>query len=93
MESKKVNNMVLDELMEKKDLRIYLKLRIERLEREMKNIPHTISLQKIGIVVERMNGRLKELKRLLHLLEGGEIKLACKKMWKAQEKVNENDNL
>ncbi|MBR9681248.1 MAG: hypothetical protein GOV00_00410 [Candidatus Altiarchaeota archaeon] len=84
-------NMVLDELMEKKDLRIYLNLRIEKLEREIRNIPNTISLPKIGVVFERTSGRIRELKILLHRLENGEIKLACKKMWKAQDKVNGNE--
>jgi len=82
--------MVLQELMEKKDLRIYLNLRLKSLEEHQKKVPELYKPEHRAKQVDRLSGRILELKRLLHSLENGEIKSDCKKMWKHQKEVKEH---
>lgn len=78
---------ILDQLIEKKDLRIYLENRIKQLSRlDIENQPIKLREQ----VKNRKYGRIKELKRLIHILETGTLKIQSKKTF---ESNNKSDNL
>lgn len=71
--------MILDKLMEKKDLDAYINLRIEFLNsiesEELKKLPE----KERGFVQERFTGRKLELKKLLSHLKEDKIKEMSKK--------------
>lgn len=72
--------MILDKLLEKKDLLNYIGLRIEMLQKEFdvaKYPEHEREKQ-----VQRLNGRIRELKRLNKIVSFGELKPVSKTMWK-----------
>jgi hypothetical protein len=62
---------ILDQLLEKKDLRIYLDLRIQLLK--SMNLSH-VKPRRQGRLQDRMYGRLKELRLLKQFLQSNQIK-------------------
>ena len=62
--------MILDKLMETKDLRAYIKYRIEHLKKQKKEI-NKVDEKKREKVVKQINGRIKELKFLIKLIWKG----------------------
>ena len=83
---------ILDELMECKDLNIYLGLRIEYLKEGM-NILETLRPKKREAVHRQIKGRVKELRRLKRLLGQRKIREESKKLWKILHKDCSGDAL
>jgi len=72
---------ILDELMERKDLGVYLGLRLKELkEGEYATVTGTLK-SKRDAVSHQIKGRIRELRRLRHLLAQREIKEESKKIW------------
>ena len=82
--------MILENLIEKKDLVLYLKFRIECLKKELKSIQKYPKNKRENIVL-RLEIRIKENKKLLQLILGNKLKEDCKKMWKyLDNRINGN---
>ena len=64
---------ILDKLLEKKDLRIYLDGRIAEVREEQAKVPEQEPPQERESKRERFKGRVKELERLRSLLAEGEL--------------------
>jgi len=77
---------LLDKLIEKKDLMLYTKLRIELLQKELKKIPKKTEPKKRQMALKQVRGRIMELKRMRAILN--KIKDQSKTIWKnlAEEK-------
>ena len=71
---------ILDSLIEKKDILIYLKFRRKRLREELKDIEKYPEKKREGIV-KVLGVRIKELDRLLQLILENKLKEDCKMMW------------
>ncbi|HUS51475.1 MAG TPA: hypothetical protein VMZ91_15000 [Candidatus Paceibacterota bacterium] len=83
-------HMILENLIEKKDLVLYLKFRIEGLKKELKSIQKYPKKKREEIVL-RLEIRIKENKKLLQLILGNKLKEDCKKMWKyLDNRINGN---
>ncbi len=82
--------MILDRLVEKKDLFIYIDQRILRLSLagqklgEMLRDPEVSNKQKKGLMRGQMklHGRNRELRYLKRILGGGKLRSISKEMWK-----------
>lgn len=72
---------VLHKLMERKDLKNYLDLRIKQLNYSMRKVPDEVKKRDRHKVIERLKARRKELKRLRHELSQNNIKGKSKDMW------------
>ena len=82
--------MILENLIEKKDLVLYLKFRIEGLKKELKSIQKYPKKKREEIVL-RLEIRIKENRKLLQLISGDKLKENCKKMWKhLDNRINGN---
>jgi len=74
--------MILDKLMEVKDLKAFIKYRIQHLEKQKKNI-NKIEEKKREKVVKQINGRIKELRFLRKLIwKKNLIKEESKSYWR-----------
>lgn len=73
---------LLDKLIEKKDLEIYLRLRIKRLKQEITERLNKYPEKKRSEVIKRTEGRIKELLKLEDALKRNTLKNKCKRMWK-----------
>ena len=74
--------MILDKLMEVKDLRAYIKFRIEHLEKNKKGIL-SLPEKKRHSAYKQLQGRIEELKFLRSLIwRKNKIKEQSKKHWK-----------
>ena len=78
---------LLEQLMEIKDLEIYIDLRIKHLLITEKDITKFPEYQRESIK-ERMKGRIKELQQLKKLISTRKLKEADKRYW--QEAAEEN---
>ena len=82
--------MILENLIEKKDLVLYLKFRIDGLKKELKSIQKYPKKKREEIVL-RLEIRIKENRKLLQLISGDKLKENCKKMWKhLDNRINGN---
>jgi len=81
---------LLEQLMETKDLEIYIDMRIKHLLRTEKNIKQFPEYQR-ECIKERMKGRIKELEQLRQVISFKRLKEADKRYWKegAEENVKE----
>ena len=74
--------MILDKLIEKKDLYIYIDLRTIELEEQIKKIPVSVKdPRKRELAKRQLIGRLKELRRIRTLLNQNILKEECKELW------------
>jgi len=73
---------LLDKLVEKKDLDVYLRLRIRRLRQEITERLHKYPEKDRAALVKHFNSKIKELSKLHGALTNNKIKTDCKKMWK-----------
>lgn len=82
--------MLLDQLLEKKDIILYLKLRADFL-REIKH-RETIKEppENREFIVKRFEGRIEELTKLLHIVTNGQIKNMSKSYFHKLEKIEES---
>jgi hypothetical protein len=85
--------MILDKLLEKKDLSIYIDKRIAHLERmkkkamsEKSNVP----LKKRPATLERFNGKIQELKYLKKHIN--DVKSQAKRFWREEAWRSEMDD-
>ena len=76
---------ILDKLMEKKDLFIYIDLRIKHLAKNKSHLE--VNPAHRENVAQRVKGRIKELRRLKKVIE--DIKKMDKKYWKEAHKGEE----
>lgn len=81
--------MILDQLLEKKDLYIYLKYRIFELQkaeialvRDLKADKSLTSAKRLQHAIFRLKGGMRELKRIKACLETGRLKNESKRMWR-----------
>ena len=88
--------MLLEQLIEKKDLYIYLKYRILELQKAEKTLFEEIKQDKslnktkrLQHAVLRLKGSMRELRRLKASLETGRLKEECKRMWRPDDEVGE----
>jgi len=72
---------LLHKLMERKDLKNYLDLRIKQLNYNMRDLPDDVEEKKLHVIVERLKARRKELEKLRHHLTQREIKDKSKNIW------------
>ena len=73
---------ILDKLMEKKDLKIYIDQRIKYLSDEKESEILKLPESERGFIQERFQGRILELKKLRDCLEKDSIKYTSKKYYK-----------
>jgi len=81
--------MILEQLMEKKDMLIYIDCRIKHLERMVKGINKFPERQRHKIKM-RFEGRMKELQQLKSVLSTNKLKKHAKKYW---QEVAENGTI
>jgi len=88
--------MILDQLVEKKDLYIYLKYRILELQKAEADLFVAIKedeslnkTKKLQHAVLRLKGSIRELRRLKASLETGRLKEECKRMWRPDDEMGE----
>ena len=72
---------ILDELLEKKDLRLYILTLIKRLQLTLDDELMTLPPERRQYVKERFVGRMMELHHLKQLLDHDLIKEKCKINW------------
>ena len=76
---------ILDQLMEKKDLRIYLDMRIKEIQSLNSKIVEMHDPKDRQALFERNSGRIRELIRLRRLLHENEIKTNAINLWRKFE--------
>lgn len=81
---------LLDELIEKKDLIVYINLRIEALKLEIQNNITKLPDEKIEKMLNTTNGRIKELKQLRKVITQGRLKEENKTMYHKTRNELEN---
>ena len=81
---------ILNQLLEKKDLMIYINLRIDKLSRDISKVPITIRYDKREFVIRQLKGRIKELKSIKNITTNKNIKQCSKELWKD---LNEEPNI
>ncbi len=74
--------MILNNLMEKKDILLYLRFRIKRLNQERKERIGDYPEEDRERIVKLLEGRVKELDRLLQKISENKLKEDCKEMWR-----------
>jgi hypothetical protein len=77
--------MILDKLMEKKDLILYINFRIYRLKHEFDVTKYPE--KKRDHYVSRLNGRIRELEKLKDVIQRDELKIASKRLYKSVVKL------
>ena len=82
--------MILDKLLEKKDMLIYIDKRIEYLRNERNKLIPTLRPRKRGLITERFKGRILELQLLKHNINN--IKDSAKWYWSFIENLTETTN-
>lgn len=85
--------MLLDQLLEKKDVELYLKMRIEFL----RGIKHNSIMNELpenrNNISKRFEGRIEELTKLLHIVTNGQIKNMSKSYFHKLEKMEKYNDL
>ncbi len=76
-----VKKMILEQLMEKKDLLIYIDLRIRQLKEQRNKTINETENKKKAMIWERFNGRILELMNIKDLIHNNGIKSKCKYLW------------
>lgn len=79
---------ILDKLMEKKDLRIYVDLRIKQLLLHIKNINDYNESAREGLK-QRFSAKIDEMQRLKEILERDSLKQDCKIIYNHVENKKE----
>jgi len=77
--------MILDKLIEKKDMLNYINLKIEFLDDWLKHIKD-IRRKDRAFVVERIKGRKRELQKLKTLIHNDKLKEQSKQLWRTLNK-------
>jgi hypothetical protein len=83
--------MILDKLLEKKDILLYLKTRIEMLEKNKKSVMD-LEPKKRAMMFERFDGRIKELTLLIKVVHSNEVKIMSKQYWTDAAIKNDTNN-
>lgn len=83
MSSKVTERIILSEsilasLIDKKDLKTYIGLRIEELKEAIGRVPKSVMPKKRGRVIWKLKGRIAELRSLRALVAAGKIKSQAK---------------
>jgi len=78
--------MILDKLLEKKDLRIYIEYRIKFLQQERESEILKLPESERGFIQERISGRILELKKLKEALMKDLIKHDAKLYYRKTNK-------
>lgn len=79
---------ILSKLLEKKDVDIYIDLRIKHLlSKDIKSIPAEYREN----FAKRREGRIAELTKLKSLINGGKLKEWSKRYWKEQNEVKKSE--
>ncbi len=81
--------MLLDQLLEKKDVELYLKMRIEFLREIKHNSIMKEPIENREFIAKRFEGRIEELTKLLHIVTNGKIKDMSKSYFHKLEKIEE----
>jgi len=76
---------ILAQLMEKKDLKVYMEKRIEILKQKKTNQILREHPKRRGLIHQRIKGRILELQYLLHLLHNNTIKSESIRLWRELE--------
>lgn len=79
---------ILDKLLEKKDLLNYIGLRIQTLRTDFDVMKYPEAERELQN--QRLNGRLRELKKLKTVILRGELKDVSKRMWRD---IDKNDKV
>lgn len=74
--------MLLDQLLEKKDIENYLKLRMEFLSKIEHSEKMKLPLDKRALIDERFKGRHEELQKLLNIINAGKLKHKSKSYYR-----------
>ena len=82
--------MILDKIMEKKDLEIYILFRIKTLEKSKRPIMMDVKPDKREIALSKVSGRIKELEYLLKILRSDELKDKSKEFWRKVAQQEDN---
>jgi len=78
--------MILDKLLEKKDLLAYIEERITLLRREEARAVEMAIDRKKGIYRAKFAGRRMELRALRNAVNAGRVKITSKRMWQENRK-------
>lgn len=81
--------MILDKLVEKKDMIIYIEQRVIQQENQMILTIKDSKEEYREFLKNKFKGRIDELKRLKVVIEHGELKDQCKKMMRSNVIINE----
>lgn len=85
--------MILDKLLEKKDVLAYLDLRKKFLQDIKNEEILKLSIEERDFVKERFNGRISELETLLDVLKSGKLKYMGKWYFRASKKISEEKDI
>lgn len=73
---------ILNELVEKKDLSVYIQERIKQLERTRRDTVKSKDLKHRQTTINKMNARIVELKKLQAVLSNNEVRKMSIKYWR-----------
>ncbi len=82
---------ILDELVEKKNLRIYIDCRIQVLKSEMIKEMEKQPEKKREVIRQRFKGRIAELEKLNTALESGKLKQMAKRYYQRAQKLGSDE--
>ncbi len=85
--------MLLDQLLEKKDVELYLKMRIEFLRGIKHDSVMKETLKNRSLIAKRFEGRIEELTKLLHIVTNGQVKNMSKSYFHKLEKMEEYNDM
>lgn len=74
--------MILDKLIEKKDIQAYLVGRIAHLQTERKKAGSIKNTKKREVAARQIQGRIKECQNLRMILDNSQVKTLSRKLWK-----------
>lgn len=73
---------LLHKLMEKKDLKNYIDLRIKQINHNINDVPNHVKKENRNEVIDKLMARRKELEKLNHALSQDEVKGRSKDVWR-----------
>jgi hypothetical protein len=83
--------MILEQLLEKKDLMIYLELRLMELEDYKRLVPGCFPEHRREKIIARCEAKIKELKLLKRIVWHNELRNKCKEKWSVYGEKADND--
>lgn len=84
--------MILDKLLEKKDVEAYLELRRDFLKSELSSVILKIKPEDRELIKERFKGRISELNMLIDTIRSGDLKDMSKRYYREIHKTDDEES-